>query len=256
MRLGHVIFISQVVFCQSEASDSDEIEIPDRFRPLSAYLIGLQAKRKEQLGFVLNMAKGNNYKMAQLAFDAVVKMLTEQREILIAAGEIDFSHDALVPGSSEKRNLKLLESISSIYENCAFLGDIARRLPHYLSKLWRECDQNQRDIIMWAMEKTKASIVYEYDGWNLAKTDGKEKSSLLYLPIYFFMQELQLEEPDPEYLNEFRIIREAPMNETHEEFLERHLEAKKERKRTKREKENDARKRRGLKPPIIMRSEL
>ena len=52
-----------------------EIEVPEKFRPLSAYLIGLKAKRKEQLGFVLNMAKGNNnYKLAQLAFDTVVQV--------------------------------------------------------------------------------------------------------------------------------------------------------------------------------------
>ena len=52
-----------------------EIEVPEKFRPLSAYLIGLQAKRKEQLGFVLNMAKGNNnYKLAQLAFNTVIQV--------------------------------------------------------------------------------------------------------------------------------------------------------------------------------------
>ena len=52
-----------------------QIEVPEKFRPLSAYLIGLQAKRKEQLGFVLNMAKGNNnYKLAQLAFNTVIQV--------------------------------------------------------------------------------------------------------------------------------------------------------------------------------------
>ena len=48
------------------------------------------------------------------------------------------------------------------------------------------------------------------------------------------MQELDLEERDPNYINEFKVIRDAPMNETHEEFLERHAEAKREKKKTKR----------------------
>ena len=67
MTIGNVM-----VKCSEE---NLEIEVPEKFRPLSAYLIGLQAKRKEQLGFVLNMAKGNNnYKLAQLAFDTVVQV--------------------------------------------------------------------------------------------------------------------------------------------------------------------------------------
>ena len=54
-------------------------------------------------------------------------------------------------------------------------------------------------------------------------------------------------------MNEFRMIREAPMNETHEEFLERHQEAKREKRREKWERERKERKKRGLKPPVIIR---
>jgi len=234
-----------------------EIEVPEKFRPLSAYLIGLKAKRKEQLGFVLNMAKGNNnYKLAQLAFDTVVQTLEEQREKLKADDQIDFGMDALVPNPTklEKRNLGTMQAISSIYENCAFLGDIARRLPHYISKLWNETTKDKKDIIIWAMKKTKESIVYEYDVFNLGNQPGKEKSSMLYLPLYFFMQELDLEERDPNYINEFKVIRDAPMNETHEEFLERHAEAKREKKKAKQETERIARRKRGLNPPVVIRS--
>lgn len=79
MRQGQVWFVwwfmiigNVTVKCSEE---NLEIEVPEKFRPLSAYLIGLKAKRKEQLGFVLNMAKGNNnYKLAQLAFDTVVQV--------------------------------------------------------------------------------------------------------------------------------------------------------------------------------------
>lgn len=236
-----------------------EIEVPERFRPLSAYLIGLQAKRKEQLGFVLNMAKGsnNNFKLAQLAFNTVIQTLEEQIEKLKENDQIDFGSEALVPSATklEKQNLANMQAISSIYENCAFLGDIARRLPHYISKLWKEISKDKKDIIIWAMNKTKESIVYEYDVWNIGNQPGKEKSSLLYLPLYFFMQELELEERDPNYINEFQVIRDAPMNETHEEFLERHLEAKREKKKSKKESERAARKKRGLNPPIIIRSD-
>jgi len=251
-----------IIFGQIKCQEENNHEIPERFRPLSAYLIGLKVKRKEQLGFVLNMAKGNNnFKLAQLAFDTVIKTLNETREKLRADGKIDFESDALVPTSTklEKRNLGTLEAISSIYENCAFLGDIARRLPHYILKLWNETNQENRDIIMWAMKKTKESIVYEYDIWNLGIQPGKETSSLLYLPLYFFAQELELrelEERDPDYINEFRVIRDAPMNETHEEFLERHAEAKRDKKKAKKEVEREARKKRGLNPPIVIRSEL
>ena len=45
------------------------------------------------------------------------------------------------PTKLEKRNLGNMQAISSIYENCAFLGDIARRLPHYISKLFH-CNQS------------------------------------------------------------------------------------------------------------------
>jgi len=77
---------------------------------------------------------------------------------------------------------------------------------------------------------------------------------MLYLPLYFFMQELDLEERDPNYINEFKVIRDAPMNETHEEFLERHAEAKREKKKAKQESERIARKKRGLNPPVVIRS--
>ena len=83
--------------------------------------------------------------------------LEEQREKLKADDQIDFGMDALVPNPTklEKRNLGTMQAISSIYENCAFLGDIARRLPHYISKLWNETTKDKKDIIIWAMEKTK-----------------------------------------------------------------------------------------------------
>ena len=83
--------------------------------------------------------------------------LEEQREKLKADDQIDFGMDALVPNPTklEKRNLGTMQAISSIYKNCAFLGDIARRLPHYISKLWNETTKDKKDIIIWAMEKTK-----------------------------------------------------------------------------------------------------
>ena len=47
----------------------------------------------------------------------------------------DFEPDILLP--SEKRNLRQLEAASQLYENVAFLGDFARRLPHLLIDFWR-----------------------------------------------------------------------------------------------------------------------
>ena len=56
----------------------------------------------------------------------------------------------------EKKNLDALEAISSIYENVALLGDIARRLPHILVQLWKQTDQ--KEIIIWAIRKTEVKI--------------------------------------------------------------------------------------------------
>ena len=79
---------------------------------------------------------------------------------------------------------------------------------------------------------------------------------MLYLPCYFLAQELDIGEQDPDYVNEFRIIREAPMNETHDEFLERHAEMKRERKAEMRAKERSERRKRGLVPPPAAKTEL
>ena len=87
--------------------------------------------------------------------------------------------------------------------------------------------------------------------WRIGNQPGTEKASLLYLPCYFLQQELKLGEVDPDYVNEFRIIRESPMNETHDEFLERHAEMKREKRKSLKEKERKERKKRGLKPPVV-----
>jgi len=43
------------------------------------------------------------------------------------------------------------------------------------------------------------------------------------------------------------------MNETHDEFIERHAELKREKRKSKWENEKNKRKKRGLNPPIIKR---
>ena len=65
--------------------------------------------------------------------------------------EFPFSPKFLI--LKEKKNLDALEAISSIYENVALLGDIARRLPHILVQLWKQTDQ--KEIIIWAIGKTE-----------------------------------------------------------------------------------------------------
>ena len=52
------------------------------------------------------------------------------------------------------------------------------------------------------------------------------------------------------------MIREAPMNETHQEFLERHEEMKRDKRKNMKEKERSDRAKRGLKPPIRFKAEL
>ena len=62
----------------ANGKEKEERIVPDKFKSIAPYLIGLQTKRKAQLGFVLNMAKNNNhFKMAKIAFDTVVTVRYE-----------------------------------------------------------------------------------------------------------------------------------------------------------------------------------
>ena len=65
-----------LIFLFFVAKSEPENELPEKFGPLKAYLIGLEEKRKMQLDFVLKMAKNQNSgKMAKMAFETVVETL-------------------------------------------------------------------------------------------------------------------------------------------------------------------------------------
>ena len=65
-----------LIFLFFVAQTQSENELPEKFAPLKAYLVGLEEKRKMQLDFVLKMAKNQNSgKMAKMAFGTVVETL-------------------------------------------------------------------------------------------------------------------------------------------------------------------------------------
>ena len=67
-----------LIFLFFTAKSEPENEMPGKFGPLKAYLIGLEEKRKMQLDFVLKMAKNQNSgKMAKMAFATVIETLQE-----------------------------------------------------------------------------------------------------------------------------------------------------------------------------------
>lgn len=147
-----------------------------------------------------------------------------------------------------------MEAVSQIYENVALLGDLARRLPHLLVELYGSASVVERDLLKWSFDRTQESIINEYDQWRIAQAGASKAISLINLPLYFLAHELDFgEERDPDYINEFRVMREAPMNETHDEFLERHAELRRERLKRVKSKERAERAKRGLTPPPIIR---
>ena len=60
---------------------------------------------------------------------------------------------SLIPEENQKRNLKAMEAISSIYENTALLGDMSRRLPHIMQEIWKNSDK--KELIKWALKITQ-----------------------------------------------------------------------------------------------------
>lgn len=229
----------------------DEL-LPDKFKPIKAYVLGLEEKRKSQLDFVLKMAKGSNSgRMAKMTFTQVMATLANSK---VTLAKVDVAPDILAPQENQKRNLRHLEAVSQVYENVALLGDLARRLPHLLVELYAASSMAEKELLKWSFERTQESIINEYDQWRISQATGSKAVSLINLPLYFLAHELDLgDEHDPDYINEFRVMREAPMNETHDEFLERHAEMRREKVKSAKSKERAERAKRGLKPPPIRR---
>jgi len=101
-----------------------------------------------------------------------IQTLDESRSILGADGyRLDSTENSekneklkeitIIP-QKNKINIGILEAISSIYENTALLGDIARRLPHILLKLWNGTDSNKKKMIEWAIQVTQVILHYTY----------------------------------------------------------------------------------------------
>merc|ERR1712106_861371 len=210
-------------------------EIPDKFKPIKPYVLGLEEKRKSQLDFVLKMAKGSNSgRMTKMTFTQVMMTLTSAKETL---AKVEVTPDMLAPQENQKRNLRHLEAVSQIYENVALLGDLARRLPHLLVENYAGSSVAEKELLKWSFEKTQESIINEYDQWRISQAASKALS-LINLPLYFLAHELDFgEERDPDYINEFRVMREAPMNETHDEFLDRHAEMRRDKVKSLKKKE-------------------
>ena len=69
---------------------------------------------------------------------------------------MDFGPEILRPKEGEQRNLKHLEAVSQVYENVAFLGDFARRLPHLLVEWWSTT--SDRSLVQWAFDRTQVNL--------------------------------------------------------------------------------------------------
>ena len=138
--------------------DDNEIDEPEKFKPLKAYLIGLTEKRKTQLDFVLKMAKNKNHgKMAKMTYETVVETIRKAEKEL---QKVDFTPDILTPKDGQKRNLRHLEAVSQLYENVALLGDFARRLPHLLVELYAQSSESDQTLIRWAFDRTEVKFIF------------------------------------------------------------------------------------------------
>ena len=73
LLFGSLLLLQYVIAAETEQNEKSEL--PEKFRPLKSYLLGLEEKRKAQLDFVLKAAKNvNSGKMATMAFETVTQV--------------------------------------------------------------------------------------------------------------------------------------------------------------------------------------
>ena len=91
----------------------------------------------------------------------------------------------------------------------ALLGDLARRVPKQIDALWEGFEN--KDLILWATEKTKESSLYRFDSEMVENALRNETSSMVAFPVYVLSQELELFGPREDgYINLYRAIRDLP----------------------------------------------
>ncbi|CBY24077.1 unnamed protein product [Oikopleura dioica] len=221
----------------------------DDFKGMKEYFIGYGVKRKEHRKAIEAWAKSKeNNQLVEIAFNSITSTISSSKEKLSNSNLDDFSaKDFDRSKLGKERN-----SISSIFENIALLGDLARRVPKQIDSLWEKFEKKEE--IVWATQKTKESSLYRFDTEMVENAARNETSSMIAFPVYVLAQELQLFGAREEgYINLYREIRDLPENETQAEFSERHAEMKREKKLDEIERRKEKRKKNGLKPPIVQR---
>merc|ERR1712210_263236 len=202
---------------QGSANENEE-----DFKGMKEYFIGYGVKRKEHREAVEAWAKSKeSNQLVEIAFNSIVSTISSSKEKLSQSKLDDFS----AKDFDESKLGKERNAISSIFENIALLGDLARRVPKQIDVLWEKFE-NKEEII-WATEKTKESSLYKFVAF----------------PVYVLAQELQLFGPTEDgYINLYRAIRDLPENETQAEFSERHAEMRREKKLDEIERRKEKRK--------------
>lgn len=86
----------------------------------------------------------------------ITKSFHSSKDILKKKGLEDFSPDDLV--AKKVTDPAARDAISSIYENSALLGFIARRMPSVIKTLWK--NSKNHEIVTWAFRKSQVYKIF------------------------------------------------------------------------------------------------
>lgn len=187
------------------------------------YLLGFKMKRREQVKSVNIWANNkNNGKLVELGLAAIFQSFETSRKLLKSANVEEFNIS-----NFKSANQKLKNEMSSIFENVGLFSDLSRRLPRLVKNIWQKTSEINRKNLVWAIERTKDSAIYDFD----INTRKDEEASLISLPIYYLENELKLgDNIDPSFVNKYDEMPKLLNSETDSELRERHRENKKEAK--------------------------
>ena len=113
--------------------------------------------QKEQFRSVEQWAQSsNNYELFRNAFEMITGSFESSRDLLKSKGLKDFTPEDLV--ARKMSDPAARDAISSVYENSALLGFIARRMPSVIKTLWKK--SKSQELVTWAFTKSKVKIQY------------------------------------------------------------------------------------------------
>lgn len=191
-----------------------------QLKALEQYQEMFNIKRREQMNVAENIfAKpdySDRYKMTRRIVDGIFQSLEHAKKNL---SDVDL--DSLPPVPA--RNSTALEAVITLYENTAFLGDLALRLPDIVHE-FVDTKSDRLETAKFALNFCSKSAIFE----------GTQETH-----IKLTLQELGLaEEPDPNYVNPFseKNIQEKKKLHDQEQEAKRKAADREERKRERRPK--------------------